>query len=369
MVRRQARIRAMRLLVATFLVAVVTSNGTARAVRQRGGRPSSSINTALDALGLSQPESVRSILLLYEGKSILKSKADELESNLRKGPDRIDDRLMLIGYYSWNGHEGMEKLRLRTHVLWMIKNHPEHPATAEPGLRDLPDDPEGNIQVLELWQQNLASRPDDLAMLKNAEKFFFSKDPAAADKLIHRLAEKEPANAQWAAELAQLYRMFGIPGENIENPTERALEEYNRVLALTQNPAARRALSGDMADAAFRIGDFPLAAELAKIYLKSSDRPAVQRANTILGRVALRTDDITGAKRFLLDSADSNAARDIALSGPILVLAQELIERGERETVVQYLEDCLALWPRGEAILRIWIAQIHEGRTPNFGNQ
>jgi tetratricopeptide (TPR) repeat protein len=359
----------MRILIAALLVGVTAANASGREPRQRGDRATSSINTTLDALGLSQPESVRSILLLYEGKSILRSKAEELESNLRKDPGRVDDRLMLIGYYSWNGHEGLEKFRLRTHVLWMLQNHPEHPATAEPSLRDLPDDREGNNQVLELWEQNLKSKPDDLAVLKNAEKFFFSKDPAAADRLIHRIAEKEPANSQWPAELAQLYRMFGIPGENIENPTERALEEYNRVLALTQNPAARRALSGDMADAAFKIGDFPVAAEFAKIYLKSSDRPAVQRANTILGRVALRANDITSAKRYLLDSVDSGAERDIGLSGPMLVLAKELIERGEREAVLEYLQDCLALWPRGEAILRIWIAEIQEGKTPNFGNQ
>src|SRR5438874_6707221 len=97
--------------------------------------------------------------------------------------------------------------------------------------------------------------------------------------------------------------MFGIPGKNIENRRERALEEYRRVLELTRNPAARQALSGDMADAAFKIGDFPAAAELAKIYLKSSDRPAVQRANTILGRVALRDGNVAGAKQYLLDSA------------------------------------------------------------------
>src|SRR5713226_6995333 len=224
----------MRFLIAALLAAVTASNSSAGEFRQRGGRPANSISNALDALGLSQPESVRSILLLYSGKSILRSKANELEANLRNIPDKIDDRLMLVGYYTWNGHDGLHKLRLRAHVLWMIGNHPEHPATAEPSLRDLPDDPQGNNQVLELWQQNLQSRADDLAVLKNAEKFFFGKDPAAADRLIHRIAEKEPANAQWPAELAQLYRMFGIPDENIENPTERALEEYNRVLALTQ---------------------------------------------------------------------------------------------------------------------------------------
>ncbi|PYS11871.1 MAG: hypothetical protein DMG17_21865 [Acidobacteria bacterium] len=161
--------------------------------------------------------------------------------------------------------------------------------------------------------------------------------------------------------------MFGIPGEKIDNPAERAIEEYRRVLELTKNPAAREALPGEMADAAFRIGDFPAAVELAKIYLKSSDRPAVQRANTILGRIALRTGGLADARQYLLDSANPAAAPDIALSGPTLVLAKELIEHGERETVLAYLESCLKLWPRGENVLRIWIADIKNGRTPNLG--
>ena len=141
------------------------------------------------------------------------------------------------------------------------------------------------------------------------------------------------------------------------------------MLELTNNPAARKTLSGDMADAAFKIGDFPAAAELAKIYLKSSDRPAVQRANTMLGRVALRMGNMASAKKYLLDSADPEAAREIGFSGPILVLAKELIEAGERDAVLQYLEHCLSLWPSGETILRIWIAEIRNGKTPNFGSR
>src|SRR5439155_1760457 len=82
-----------------------------------------------------------------------------------------DDRLMLIGYYTSNGHGSADRLRLRSHVLWMISNHPEHASTAEPSLRDLPDDPEGNSQILELWKNNLGSYPNDLPVLKNAEKF------------------------------------------------------------------------------------------------------------------------------------------------------------------------------------------------------
>ena len=367
MSQTRASRRATRLLFATLVVLATASQSSAMESGQRGRRPENSVNNPLDAFGLSQPQSVRSILLLYSGKSLLRPKVEELETDIHKNPDQIDARLVLIGYYTWNGHDATDRLRLRNHVLWVVQNHPEHPATAEPSLRDLPDDPEGNTQILEVWRKNLEARSDDVGVLKNAEKFFFGKDPAKADVLIHRIAEKDPASREWPSELAQLYRMFGIPGENFADSGERALEEYKRVLALTNNPAARKTLSGDMAEAAFRIGDFPAAAELAKIYLKSSDRPAVQRANTILGRVALRANDLAGAKQYLIDSADPEAARDIAFSGPTLVLAKELIERGERDAVLQYLQHCLSLWPRGETVLQIWIAQIREGKTPNFG--
>src|SRR5438105_9275045 len=226
----------MRCLVAILFVLAANSSSFGRELEQRGQRQPNNIGSALEALGLMQPESVRSILLLYSGKSLLKAKAEELEAALRKEPEKIENRVTLIGYYTWNGRSSSDRQRLRAHVLWMIENHPEHAATAEPSLRDLPDDPEGNVQILEVWTKHLQSRSDDLAVLKNAEKFYFGKDPAEADRLIHRISAKEPNNREWPAELAQLYRMFGIPGENIENPGERALEEYRRVLELTKNP-------------------------------------------------------------------------------------------------------------------------------------
>ncbi len=357
----------LNLSIALFFALAGTFETSAYALTQRSQRPPGTIGNALDALGLLQPESVRSILLLYSGKSLLKSNVDQIEANLRKTPDKIDERVTLIGYYAWNSRTPTDRLRLRSHVLWMIENHPEHASTAEPSLRDLPDDPEGNVRILELWNRNLEFHHDDLNVLKNAEKFFFGKDPVEADQLIHRISQSEPNNREWPNELARLYRMFGIPGESIADPSARALEEYKRVLELTTNPGARQALSGEMAEAAFKIGDFPAAAQLARVYLTSSDRPAQQRANTLLGRVALRQGDLESARQYLIESSNPLAAHDVALAGPILVLAKELLEKGERTAVLQYLENCLPLWPRGETILQIWIKDIQDGKTPNFG--
>jgi hypothetical protein len=322
----------------------------------------------LDSLGLSQPESVRAILLLYSGKAISKPKADELEAELKQNPDKIEPRLVLIGYYSANGRTSADHSRLRQHVLWMIERHPEHPATAEPSLRDLPDDRDGNAQILALWTRNLELRSDDVAVLKDAEKFFFSRDPVEADHLIHQISAKEPNNKEWPAELAHLYRMFGIPDERIEDPAQRATEAYKRVLELTKNADARESLSGDMAQEEFKLGDFAGAAALARIHLQSRDRTATQRANTILGRIALRSGDVNGAKEYLEASAGPMAAKDIAISGPSLILAKELLDKGESDSVVQYLQNCIVLWPRGENALQTWIEDIKRGKSPNFGN-
>jgi len=337
-------------------------------LEQRRPRPSSNVGSGLDALGLWQPESVRAILLLYSGKSLSKSKSEELEAALRKTPEKVDDRLVLIGYYSENAKTPSDRSRLRTHVLWMIENHPEHPATSEPSLRDLPDDVDANAKIMALWRKNVESLGDQLDVLKNAERFFFGKDPAEAERLINRISEKEPNNREWPNELAQLYRMFGIPGAQIEDPAGRASEAYKRVLALTRLPAARETLAGEMAEAAFKVGDFSGAAEFAKIHLQGKDRTAPQRANTILGRVALRSGDLTSAKQYLLDSSGPDAGKDVSLSGPTMILAKELLEQGETDAVLQYLENCLALWPRGQDALQIWIADIQHGKMPNFGN-
>ena len=113
------------------LAASAAAESFAQGLPQRRPRQSSNTSSGIDALGLWQPESVRAILLLYSGKSLSKPKAEELESTLRKTPEKIDERLVLIGYYSANGKTSLDRTRLRGHVLWMIENHPEHPAQPE----------------------------------------------------------------------------------------------------------------------------------------------------------------------------------------------------------------------------------------------
>jgi hypothetical protein len=340
--------------------------GSAEPQRTRQSNRAYEIPRAL--AGVLLPESLQTILVMHLARDITKAQAGELEADLKKKPENLEDRLKLIGYYSWNGQTENDRQRLRTHVVWVIENRPDHPAAGEAMLRDLPDDNEGNTIILNLWNENLDKRSDDRGVLKNAEKFFFGKDPLRAEQIIHRLAESEPSNPEWPKELASLYRMVGVPGFETNNSAERALEAYKRVLSVTRDPAAREGLAGEMADAEFKSGDFDAASELAQLHLKSSDRSAVHRANILLGRISLRWGDLIGAKQFLLDSSKPEAAAYVRLFSPSMVLAKELLAKGEQETVIQYLTNCQSLWPRGEEILSLWIEDLRHGRTPDFGN-
>jgi hypothetical protein len=123
-----------------------------------------------------------------------------------------------------------------------------------------------------------------------------------------------------------------------------------------------------MAEADFKLGDLLGAAALAKIQLQTSDPSAVQRGNTILGLVALRQGDLAESKQYLIDSAKPSAAKFVSIYGPKMILARELLESGERDAVIEYLENCITLWPNGQNALRNWIADVKNGKTPNFGN-
>jgi len=71
---------------------------------------------------------------------------------------------------------------------------------------------------------------NDLAVLKNAEKFFFAVEPVEAERIIYRLAERERNNREWPDELLKLYTMFGIPDFPSDDPAAKSLEAYKRVL-------------------------------------------------------------------------------------------------------------------------------------------
>lgn len=132
----------------------------------------------------------------------------------------------------------------------------------------------------------------------------------------------------------------------------------------------------EMTKAAFRAGAFDKAAEYAKELLseasKNPDDPnygnAVYDGNVVLGRLALRQGDVKNAGRLLLEAGRTPGSTQLNSFGPDMTLAQELLEKGERAVVLQYLTLCGHFWSAGVQQLQAWSKTVREGGIPKFGS-
>ena len=90
----------------------------------------------------------------------------------------------------------------------------------------------------------------------------------------------------------------------------------------------------------------------------------VHWANVRLGRLALRDGDVAAAKRYLLAAGRAPGSPALKSFDPDLELAQELLTRGEREVVIEYLRLCAGFWERPR--LERWISVLAAGGTPRL---
>jgi hypothetical protein len=97
--------------------------------------------------------------------------------------------------------------------------------------------------------------------------------------------------------------------------------------------------------------------------------------------VALREDDPDGAKEFLLESGKTPGSPQLNSFGPTFVLAAELLRRGEKGTVLEYLDLVAEFWANPAKAktsnplaarnaqdharkLEVWKQEIGEGKVP-----
>ncbi len=126
---------------------------------------------------------------------------------------------------------------------------------------------------------------------------------------------------------------------------------------------------------AFDKRDYFAVSRIAVDYLAAAERHrssanygnAIHQANTLLGLVELQHDRIDKAADYLLHSARTPGSPQIKAFGPNMLLAERLLELGQRSAVVRYLEECRSIWMLSFGQLRKWRRQILSGHRPNFG--
>jgi tetratricopeptide (TPR) repeat protein len=107
--------------------------------------------------------------------------------------------------------------------------------------------------------------------------------------------------------------------------------------------------------------------ELAPKYRDSWDYGnVIHRAHIALGRIALRRNNINEAKEQLLEAGRTPGSPQLDSFGPNMLLAKELLEKGERDVVLEYIKLCSKFWTSGKAEIKIWQDIIRRGRIPDF---
>lgn len=141
-------------------------------------------------------------------------------------------------------------------------------------------------------------------------------------------------------------------------------DEYNRWLAL-----------GDAAMLNVAVGSHdkagPYAEELLRLAPNYSKNwnfgNALHKGKLTLGRLALRAGELESAKEFLLEAGRTPGSPTLNSFGPNMTLAKELLEKGERDAVLEYFGLCGKFWKLGGAKLREWAAVVKDGGIPDFG--
>ena len=125
---------------------------------------------------------------------------------------------------------------------------------------------------------------------------------------------------------------------------------------------------------AYDAGKLLTAGEIASELLSTADRDRdgasygnyVHRGHTICGLISMDSDDVEEAKRRLLLSGQIPGTPSLCSFGPSMALAQALVERGERDVVLNYLELCHRFWTHGQERLDRWVEQVQSLETPDF---
>jgi hypothetical protein len=227
-----------------------------------------------------------------------------------------------------------------------------------------------------------------------------AEDRDKAEALIRAGQKQRPGVHLWAMDVQTLFAADQFTGKNLlgdkrvahfKHALEYLQESYDlTVEALKKEPNEQLQevlpdLQLDLALAALEANETELAKQHATETLqKNTDETnddygnVIHNANQLLGRCALREEKIEDAKAYLLKAGATPGSPQLNTFGPQLHLARELLEKGEKETVLQYLDLVSKFWASDNeesalakqiskehaALIAGWKREIAEGKIP-----
>jgi len=221
-----------------------------------------------------------------------------------------------------------------------------------------------------------------------------------------RAAQKQaPTRQPWASMVTSLFFVERSGAERL--PAAPRMAVFEHALAYLQEwydltaaaakkaPADKQAaetllsLKSDLAVAALGAGQLEVARKHATEALAANSEAKgwnygniIDEMNQVLGRVALRQGNRDEAKRALLAAGATPGSPTLDSYGPRFVLARELLDKGEKEVVLQYLDSIGRFWGHDDpkrpqhravaaeqaALLAKWKQEIQAGKIPTDRN-
>jgi len=310
--------------------------------------------------------------LTEAGERLTPEKINALERYLVENPQDIDARTKLLGYYhgrQFNYESDRETVA--KHVLWLINNAPDSEVLGTPyGEIHLEPKSKDYKRAKQSWLRNVEKTPEDLQVLYNAAEFFKWDDEQLAIATLKKAQALDTENPKWLESIGQIHHgdMYVASGGKRTKAAKLALGYYESALALSAEDK-KRFLLINVAQTAFESGKIDKAREYANQMLDQvgSDWHSgdlIHDGNVVLGRIALRSGNTDDAKQHLLTVGETPGSPGLNSFGPDMTLAEELLEAGERNVVLEYFALCSKFW-EPETLSR-WARDVEAGNIPDF---
>ncbi len=320
---------------------------------------------------------VDTVSLALKGGELSEQEAQQLEEEVKDNPENLPARIQLLGYYSRRRFDSDDACKARQeHILWIIQHHPDSEIAGLP-YTDLNPvlDGKSYYKAKELWLKQVKNHSENAKVLGNAANFFLHYDEELSEMYLKEAQTLEPKNPDWPKRLGFFYMLQSRgehPAERKSETARKALKQYEKASSLSPKAIDRFYLLSDLAEAAFEAQKIKKAQSYARELLEISPEHkddwnygnAIHNGNTVLGRIAIRRGDAERAADFLLKAGATPGSPQLNSFGPDFVLAKELLEKGEKKTVIEYLKLCKNFWK--EDVLDRWIRMIEADIEPDF---
>jgi hypothetical protein len=313
--------------------------------------------------------------LLVKGIKLSSTEAERLEKVLAADPNDLATRLILFGYYP-SHYDDPSRLKKTEHALWLIRNRPDTEVLHDVALLRLTRVEKGFEEAKQLWLKHLDTYKDNLTVVANAADFFMISDRALAEKLTKQLAAADPANPRWPFQLGYVYfvEMTNATGAMRRSQAASAYAQFDLAYTLTNDNIEKHLWLSQLMRSAFEAGDLQKAQiwALESLNQGSTNKAdpsladSIHHAHIILGRMALLSGDLAEARQHLIQAGQTAGSPVLVSFGPNMMLAKELLEKGERDAVLKYFRECANFW-KSQSKLDEWTATVKAGGIPNFG--